>query len=723
MTRAQQIGVVIGLAIVAALTMLRADDPGIFKLIRGVTFDEYQRLVPRSFEPMPVRVVDIDEASLREFGQWPWPRDRLALLVDRLSQMGAAAIAFDVLFAEPDRLSPRNVVREVAGVDPLLAEKLPDNDEIFAGSIAGKPVVLGFGLSNEGGYRPPVKAGFAFTGESPVSAPPFLRASTPLRPQLEANAAGLGHISLNPGNPSPVVRAVPLFLTDGEQLYPNLAIEALRVAQGVSTYVLSGAPDRAGVMTSAKIGGFVVPLTAAGELWLYVTPDRAERYISARQVIAGAGVSPDVAAAINGSIIFVGTSAAGLQDIRVTALGENVPGVSLHAQAVEQILSGQFLSRPDWADGLEILVIAVLGCLLVVVTTFVSPAVALICGLLITAMALVASWLSFLYAGLLFDPLAPIISGSITHFAATSFRILVIDRERRAVRRAFGHYLSPSLLHRIEHTRDALRLGGDDRELTVMFVDVRNFTEISERLAPAEVVRFLNTLLDALSRHVVANEGTLDKFIGDSIMAFWNAPIDVTDHATKAVRAALAMRETLTELNAVDAFGFGPGQQVGIGIGIHTGLACVGNMGAKTRFNYSAVGDAVNVAARIESCCKEVGFDILISDSTAKLVQTMALVEAGAIPLKGKSSRTKILAVVGNERVAASREFAALDIVHRQLIQALHSHSRNTRKLVGTAKLGAAQVIGGLTEFYQRISARTDHFRDVSEDIEKNAAD
>ncbi|MBB4254627.1 adenylate cyclase [Rhizobium sp. BK008] len=723
MTRVQQIGVVIGLAIVAALTILRAGDPGIFKLIRGVTFDEYQRLVPRTFEPMPVRVIDIDEASLREFGQWPWPRDRIALLVDRLSQMGAAAIAFDILFAEPDRLSPRNVVREVAGVDPSLAEKLPDNDEIFASAIAEKPVVLGFGLSNEGNYRPPVKAGFAFTGESPVSAPPYLRASTPLRPQLEAKAAGLGHISLNPGNPSPVVRAVPLFLTDGTQLYPNLAIEALRVAQGVSTYVLSGAPDRAGIMTSAKIGDFVVPLTAAGELWLYVSPDRAERYISARQVLAAEGAAPEVAAAIDGSIVFVGTSAAGLQDIRVTALGENVPGVSLHAQAVEQILSGHYLSRPDWADGLEILMIAVLGCLLVVVTTFVSPAVALICGLLITAMGLVASWLSFLYAGLLFDPLAPIVSGSIIHFAATSFRILVIDRERRAVRRAFGHYLSPSLLHRIEHTRDALRLGGDDRELTVMFVDVRSFTEISERLAPTDVVAFLNTLLDALSRHVVANEGTLDKFIGDSIMAFWNAPVDVADHETKAVRAALAMRETLAELNAGDAFGFGPEQKVGIGIGIHTGLACVGNMGAKTRFNYSAVGDAVNVAARLESCCKEVGFDILISDSTAKSVQGMALIEAGAIPLKGKSSRTQILAVVGDERVAASAEFAALVAVHQQLMQALLSHSKNTRKLIGTAKLRAVQVIDGLAEFYQRISGRTDHFREAPDGLEKSAAD
>lgn len=452
-------------------------------------------------------------------------------------------------------------------------------------------------------------------------------------------------------------------------------------------------------------------------------PNRAERYISARQVLAAEGVSPDVAAAIDGSIVFVGTSAAGLQDIRVTALGENVPGVSLHAQAVEQILSGRFLSRPDWADGLEILMIAVLGCLLVGVTTFVSPAVALACGLLITAMALVASWLSFLYAGLLLDPLAPIISGSITHFASTSFRILVIDRERREVRRAFGHYLSPSLLHRIEHSRDALRLGGDDRELTVMFVDVRSFTEISERLAPTAVVAFLNTLLDALSRHVVANEGTLDKFIGDSIMAFWNAPVDVADHETKAVRAALAMRETLAELNAGDAFGFGSGQEVGIGIGIHTGLACVGNMGAKTRFNYSAVGDAVNIAARLESCCKEVGFDILISDSTARSAQGMALIEAGAIPLKGKSSRTQILAVVGDERVATSAEFAALAVVHEQLTQALHSHSKNTRKLIGTAKLRAAQVIGGLAEFYRRISSRSDHFREVADGFEKSVAD
>jgi adenylate cyclase len=712
MTRAQQIGVIIGLAIVAVLTLLRVSDPQLLRLIRDVTFDEYQRVSPRSFEELPVRVIDIDEASLREFGQWPWPRDRMALLVDRLSAMGAAAIAFDILFAEPDRLSPRTVVGNVPGIDPLLLSQLPDNDEIFADTIADKPVVLGFGLTNEGTYRPSVKAGFAFTGESPVGAPPHINAATPLRPRLEANAAGIGHISLNPGSSSSVVRAVPLFLTDGEQLYPNLALEALRVAQGVSTYVLAGAPDAAGVMVSVKTGDFVVPVTAAGELWLYVSPDRAERYVSARHVLAEKGASAEVSAAINGSIVFIGTSAAGLQDIRVTALGENVPGVSLHAQTLEQILNGRYLSRPDWADGLEIFAIAVLGSLLVILTTFVSPAVALACGLAITALAVVASWLCFSYAGLLLDPLAPIISGSVTHFAATSFRILVIDRERREVRRAFGQYLSPSLLYRIEHTRDALRLGGDDRQLTVMFVDVRHFTEISERLPPRAVVGFLNTLLDALSRHVVANEGTLDKFIGDSIMAFWNAPVDVADHETKAVRAALAMRETLAELNAADAFGFGRDQLVGIGIGIHTGVACVGNMGAETRFNYSAVGDAVNVAARIESSCKEIGFDILISEETARLQLGAALLEAGTIGLKGKSSRTRLFAVVGDERVTQSAEFAELRQLHHQLVEAFRSRSPDTRRIVSAIRLKTKLIAPGLAEFYRRISRRADHFRD-----------
>ena len=257
-----------------------------------------------------------------------------------------------------------------------------------------------------------------------------------------------------------------------------------------------------------------------------------------------------------------------------------------------------------------------------------------------------------------------------------------------------------------------MRLGGDDRELTVMFVDVRGFTELSERLQPAEVVRFLNTLLDALSRHVTANEGTLDKFIGDSIMAFWNAPVDVKNHPAKAVRAALAMRETLASLNASDAFGFGPEYQVGIGVGIHTGLACVGNMGAETRFNYSAVGDAVNVAARIESACKEVGFDILVSETTAGELAHFALLDAGLLGLKGKSSRARLYAVVGGEHVRGSSAFAEMHRIHTELVAALRAHSAETRKLLNIAKLKSAELTATLPQFYSRLGRRADHFRD-----------
>lgn len=723
MTRAQQLGVVIGLAVVTVLTLLRASDPQLLKQGRDVTFDEYQRLSPRTYQTMPVKVVDIDEASLRAFGQWPWPRDRLAKLTDRLAQMGASAIAFDILFAEPDRLSPRNVLREVPEIDPALLERLPDNDEVFARSIAEKPVILGFGLTNEGSYLPPVKAGFAVTGENPIAAPPRIRAATPLRPQLESNAAGLGHISLNPGDSSAVVRAVPLFLSDGQQFYPSLAMEALRVAQGASTYVLAGAPDLPDTLTAAKIGDYVVPVAASGELWLYVSPDTTERYVSARRILEDGDISPDVAAAIEGSIVFIGTSAAGLQDVRTTALGQNVPGVSLHAQIVEQILSGRYLSRPDWANGLEILSIAIAGCLLVLLTTFVSPVVALACGLAITALALIASWLAFSYAGLLFDPLAPILAASITHFSATAFRFLVTDRERREVRQAFGRYLSPSLLYRIEHNRNALRLGGDDRELTVMFVDVRNFTEISERMAPTDVVAFLNTLLDALSRHVLANEGTLDKFIGDSIMAFWNAPVDVANHPRKALRAALGMRETLARLNADDAFGFGATQEVGIGIGIHTGLACVGNMGAETRFNYSAVGDTVNIAARIEAACKEVSFDILVSEATAQALPDCALLDAGALGLKGKTTRTRLFAVAGDEDVAASPAFGELLRLHSRLVENLRARASSSRSLANAAKLKAAAITPGLVSFYGRITRRSEHFVEVPVEQESRIAE
>lgn len=707
------VGLCFGLLLVMAMTMLRMNDPQPVRDLREATFDQFQKWSPRPYEDMPVKVIDIDEASLKAFGQWPWPRDRIALLVQRLADAGAAAIAFDILFSEPDRLSPRSVAGQVRGVSPALIESLPDNDEVLAEAVAGRPVVLGFGISNSGGYKPPVKAGFAFLGEETLSAAPHLDSATPMLPALAENAAGIGHINLNPGRSSAIVRTVPLLLSSGPQFYPGLAMEALRVAQGASTYIVAGA-DVPGIITDVKVGDFIIPTTASGELWLYFGRNDARRYISVKDILEGEGPTAAASAAIEGSILFVGTSAAALQDIRTTALGENVPGVSIHAQLLEQVLSGRYLARPDWASGLEILVIAVVGSLIVLLTVLVSPLIALVAGLFLTATIFAACWVAASTYGILIDPVAPIAAGLVTHFAATGFRVLVVDRERRAIRRAFGQYLSPSLLYRVEHNRDALKLGGDDREITVMFVDVRDFTSISEQLSPSEVVGFLNTLLDALSRHVTEHEGTLDKFIGDSIMAFWNAPLDVPNHPAKALNAALAMREALAGLNARDAFGFGAERPVRIGIGIHTGMACVGNMGAESRFNYSAVGDAVNIASRIETSCKSIGFDIVVSDGATGRLDDFALLDAGALPLRGRRDKTQLFAVLGNSGLASSHEFHQLRSVHRELVQALASRKPTTSRLVSKARKQSAFLPVDLLEFYGRISRRSDDFRSGS---------
>jgi adenylate cyclase len=293
-----------------------------------------------------------------------------------------------------------------------------------------------------------------------------------------------------------------------------------------------------------------------------------------------------------------------------------------------------------------------------------------------------------------------------------AFRFLVTDRERRTIRRAFTQYLAPSVLRRIETSKDALRLGGDERQLTLLFMDIRNFTAISEGLSPTQLVDFLNKLLNELSKPTINNEGTLDKFIGDSIMAFWNAPLDVSDHPAKAARAALGMRAALQDLNNQDAFRlkwrFGENAKVQIGIGINTGLACVGNMGAETRFNYTAVGDAVNVASRVESATKHVGFDILLSESAASAVPDMALLDAGMLELKGKTSRLKVYALVGDGNVAKSALFQELGKSHELLLRTLASGELESAKRA-LARCRERVNEGGWAElgaFYEHILER-----------------
>lgn len=704
-----------GLALVLVLTAVRIADPYPTQVLRQITFDTFQRAFPRAPVELPVRIVDIDDATLAEIGQWPWPRDKIAELADRLAQMGAAAIAFDVLFPEPDRLSPRRIARALpelaaGGIDP---ESLPDNDARLAETIARTPTVLGFAVAPRAGALPDQpKAGFALVGGDPLGAVPRMPGAVMSLPEFNAAALGLGSISLDPGGTVDSVRRLPLLWSNGEALFPSLALEALRVATGEGTYVVFGAEGPGKAVEAIRLGGFEVPTTGDGALWLYYQPTPDNLYVSARDVL---GDDPSaVAPLIAGNIVFIGTSATGLLDIRGTPLGINMPGVEIHVQSLQQILTGKFLTRADWVLGLEILVALVIGLIVVLTVPLTGPFVGLAVGGVLAASIAASSVIAFNRSGLLIDPSYTLISGILVYTAMVFFQFLIADADKRKIRGAFANYVAPTLLEEIEKSSDDLRLGGENRELTILFCDIRNFTTLSEQTTPEQLVDILNTLFSALGREITDQLGTIDKFMGDAIMAFWNAPVDVPGHPRRACIAALAMRERLDELNAADAFGLRGGDSqfdtIAIGVGMATGEALVGNMGLETRFDYSCVGDPVNTASRIEGACKAVGYGILVSGETRAQASDLAFLPAGAIALKGKAEREPIFAVVGDATLAESDRFKALAQAHDEAIAALAAGADPAPAIARCLTLAEGDSTG-LAQFYALLPGRAEDFR------------
>lgn len=701
---------VFGLGIVAALTLLRVADPYPVQVARGIAFDLFQQLAPRQKADLPVRVVDIDEASLAAIGQWPWPRNVLATLTERLGEMGAAAIGYDILFPEPDRLSPAHLAASLppaqAGTTPL-----PDYDAAFAAALAKTPSILGFSASNAAATKPEApKSGFAISGGNVTAVPALSGAVLPLKPLSDA-AHGLGGLSLNRGDAIEAVKRLPLLWSDGKQFYPSLALESLRIAQGAQTIVILGETDGSGYVEAVRVGEITIPTTPAGDLQLYfrhLTPDLS---ISAKDILG-----PNYASKgplVEGQIVLVGTSASGLLDLRGTPIGENLPGVAIQAQAIEQILSGAFLTRSDWTSGLEILGFVVIGAVIITAVLLSGPLLGLIFGVLVTCLAVVLCWLAFTGRGWLIDPSFPLLGAFVVYSAMVFFRFAVTDADKRKIRRAFGHYVSPVLLTQIENSGDQLTLGGEVRDLTVMFADMRNFTVMGESLEPRQLVGMLNTLFGALGGKITDNFGTIDKFVGDAVMAFWNAPVDVEDHPLRACLAALGMRQVLQKLNADDAFHLKSEHQaigeIGIGIGIATGDALVGNMGLETRFDYSCVGDAVNVASRLEGACKSVGYDIVVSETTRVAAADLAFLQAGSIALKGKSAREPVHLLVGNADLAGSPEFTKLREQHARAIAALRDGAE-AGESIAQCLLLARTVEPHLVQFYRQLAARRRDF-------------
>ena len=631
-------GLALGLLLIAALTAFRAGEPHLLAVLRETAFDSFQQAMPRERDAdLPIVIVDVDEASLARLGQWPWPRALLGELTARLAEYGAASVGFDMLFAEPDRSDP------LAG------------DATLAGAAARVPTVFGAAAGASAEVFP-LKAGIAVSGADPGAALPELQGFTLPLPELAEAAAGVGVINLGQADAGTVVRSLPLVWRHDGRIVPSLPLEALRAAVGEAGLVVLADPAQAGRVEAIRVSDWQVPTDASGAMRLYFGAAREGDFVSAADILGDTELA--LAPLFAGKIVFVGTSAAGLLDLRRSTLDTVVPGVAIHAQALEQILTGVFLYRADWVGGLEIVIFALGGLVICVAVTFGGPRIGALASLGVIAATIGGAWWAFAGFGVLLDPSFPAIGHVIVYAVVAWFRHAVADADRRRLRRAFAHYVEPALLVEIERSARDLQLGGEVRELTVMFCDVRNYTALSERLPPQRVLGLLNRMFDALGECILTRHGTIDKFMGDAVMAFWNAPLDVPGHAEQACRAALGMRAALAALNrTAEADGFEP---VEIGIGLSTGPALVGNMGSQRRFDYSCIGETVNVAARLEGACRHVGYDILVTAEMAGAVPQMALLPAGALELRGVSQRQASFILVGDEALAADPRFLEL---------------------------------------------------------------
>ncbi|QQG36051.1 MAG: adenylate/guanylate cyclase domain-containing protein [Micavibrio aeruginosavorus] len=705
------------------------------KQLQYKVFDTFNRLHPRP-PTSDIVIVDIDEPSLDRLGQWPWPRTVMADLVTRLKQMGARSITFDMVFAEEDRTSPVHIAERLPDQDDMRSVRqalagLPDNDDVLARAIADAGnVVMGFTNSSEGGhYRVPVATKpirflpknneeairNLFVAESYWS--PYIAASLD---GLSRAAAGNAHFSAAP-DVDGIIRQLPLLQSfsgrvDGKAEqgpYPVLGLEALRVAVDPRMFnqiVLR--PERENTVFSSEYKlriaeRYDVPVDPHSRFWMHYREIDKNEYLSAYKVFSDE-FAEEVGSRIRNKIVFIGTSSIGLKDIRSSPLNLSIPGVEMHVNMVEQILQQRFLQRPAVVAGAEFMAILVVGLLIIVSAPFVNAVLMGVVCLLLILGGFSLSWHAYTEWGLLLDPAYPGLSVTLIFLVSTLLSYIRTEADRRQVRNAFGHYISPDFMRELTENPDKLVLGGETRDLTVMFTDIRNFTSLSERLSPAELIQLMNDFLTPMSDLVMENRGTIDKFMGDAMMAFWNAPLDDPEHARHACLTALHMNEALKPINERLRKEAEDGGRLPLllqaGIGINSGPASVGNMGSRHRFAYSALGDNVNLASRLEGQTKFYGVDNLIGAATQAQVPDLATLELDLLRVKGKNEPVRIYTLLGDAALVQAAGFQSWKKTHEEMLALyrLQEFSRAEDAVVQCLNLSA----GRLQAYYDMFRVR-----------------
>ncbi len=698
-----------------AFVALRVWDPVPLEELRVRTFDAYQHIQPRKVTSRPVVIIDIDEKSLGKFGQWPWPRTRVADLVQRLTDLDAAVIAFDIVFAEPDRMSPSLAADTFPNLDEDTRSKLkalPSNDQIFANVLRKSPVVLGESGLPYAAPRTDLKlplTGLATIGGDPR---PFLFDFPGLLrnvPILEEASPGRGLFTIKTERDG-IVRRVPMIMVAQGDLMPTLTFEMLRIVTKSNTILVKS--DEAG-MRSVGVPGFELPTDRNGQLWVHFSRHDPKRFVSAADVLEGK-IGKDV---ISRKLILIGTSAVGLLDLKTTPLDPVMPGVEVHAQVLESALTGSILSQPNYAIGAEILAAILFATAIIWLTPILRPILLLTFGGVIVCILIGTSWYFYSYRNLLIDFTFPLVSSTGIYLVLVFSSYFSEQKQRRRIRSAFGQYLSPALVEQLAQSPEKLVLGGEERDMTIMFSDVRGFTTISESFKhdPQGLTSLMNRFLTPLTYAILDRKGTIDKYMGDAIMAFWNAPLNDHAHQINACEAALDMIDRIEVLNVErekEARLLGKSHiPMHVGIGLNTGICVVGNMGSDLRFDYSVLGDSVNLASRLEGQSKSYGVPIIAGSKTALAAKDkFAILEIDFITVKGKKEPEVIYAIAGREDVAQSGHFQRLRNLSIEMLSCYRSQDWDGA-LSALLRARIADEKKTFTALYDLYSERIEAFR------------
>ena len=634
----------IGLVLIVALVLLcvRSADSKYVKILRYKVWDAYQTILPRQDVSNMVAVVNITEEDIKKYGQWPCPRHIVAMLIAKIADNGSAVINMNILFSEPDRMGGTEYLKSMPmpnNVREQLSKTLVDTDAVLGIIVKETNVILMQSIKNTTDKNYPSTIQIIEKGVVKPWLWNYPGIVSPIG-KVSAGAAGVG-VNVTAPEPDGVVRKVPMLIViDDKKIYPSMILENIRVVnKSKRIKVIAGPYGIEEILVKKKVG---VPVNYNAEMYIHYADPEQYVYVSAGEIL-GDKVNENK---IKNRIIVIGLDAAGLSYLKDTPF-QLMTDQQITAQALDTLLTESYLLRPAGMDQKEIWMMGLLGLLLILILpkTGILWSVPLL--FLSTGSVIAASWFGYATRGWLIDASFPVIFLSIVWSHSVYNNFVTQFRLRQQIKKQFEHYLDPRMVKKLQKDPTLLKLGGETRTMTFMFSDIRGFTPISEKYKsnPEGLTKLINRFLTRMTNIIIKNGGTVDKFMGDCIMAFWNAPLETKDHQMLAVMTASQMQTELAKLNEeLSAEGL---PNINIGIGINTGEALVGNMGSDQRFDYSVIGDPVNLASRLESSSKTLGKTLIISENTMESIEDIFPFEyIDSITVKGKTEPIKVYTVI-----------------------------------------------------------------------------